>query len=105
MPNTGLSTGLGPSQRIWPLAARVSNRMHLNVTVTYPEDWTVVAGPQPFKEERMGYRHTVAVDNEGQTWSLQRIFELRGLLLEADEMPSFLERAAELEREESRPLE
>ncbi len=105
LPNTGLSTGLGPSQRIWPLAARVSNRMHLNITVTYPEDWTVLAGPQPFKEERMGYRHTVAVDNEGQTWSLQRIFELRGLLLEADEMPSFLERAAELEREESRPLE
>ncbi|MFT5058808.1 MAG: hypothetical protein ACI89E_001587, partial [Planctomycetota bacterium] len=105
LPDTGLSTGLGPSQRIWPLAARMSNRMRLKVTVTYPEDWTVFAGPQAFSEERQGYRHTVHVDSGGNTWSLERIFELRGLLLEADEMPSFLERAAELEREESRPLE
>ncbi len=105
LPNTGLSTGLGPSQRIWPLAARMSNRLHLNVTVTYPDAWTVTAGPQSFSEERLGYRHSILVGNEKQTWSLERIFELRGLLLQADEMPSFLERAAELEREESRPLE
>ena len=105
LPNTGLSTGLGPSQRNWPLAARMSNRMRLKVSVTYPEDWTVIAGPQAFAEERSGYRHTVHVDNVHHTWTLERFFELRGLQLEADEMPSFLERAAELEREESRPLE
>lgn len=105
LPTTGLSTGLGPSQRIWPLAARMSNRMHLKVSVTYPEGWTVSAGPQSFSEEREGYRHSAHVMGEGQTWSLDRIFELRGMVLKADEMPSFLERCAELEREESRPLE
>jgi hypothetical protein len=105
LPETGLSTGLGPSQRIWPLAARMSNRLHLRVSVTYPTDWSVFAGPQSFSEERFGYRHSVHVEDMENTWSLDRIFELRGLLLEADEMPSFLERAAELEREESRPLE
>ncbi|MCA9002169.1 MAG: hypothetical protein KDB61_09610, partial [Planctomycetes bacterium] len=105
LPQTGLSTGLGPSQRQWPLAARMSNRMHLSVSVTYPEGWSVLSGPQSFQEERFGYRHVVSVQNEGQTWSLERIFELRGLVLEPGEMPGFLERAAELEREEERPLE
>ncbi|MDF1836368.1 MAG: hypothetical protein P1V35_00735, partial [Planctomycetota bacterium] len=105
LPSTGLSTGLGPSQRIWPLAARMSNRMHLRVSVTYPEGWTVFAGPQSFSEEREGYRHTAHVDNDANQWSLDRIFELRGMLLQPEEMPGFLERAAELEREESRPLE
>lgn len=105
LPNAGLSTGLGPSQRNWPLAARFLLKDRFEVSVTLPEGWSVVGGPQPFVEEREGFLHRLDIAPEpGEPWRLEKTFLVRGMWLAPDEVPRFLERAAELEREEARPL-
>ncbi len=104
LPETGLSKGLGPSQRQWPLAARISRREQIQVRVTLPEGMQITGGPTGFEELREGFQHRLFLETEGQDWVLERTFIMRGLFLEADQVPTFLEKAAELEREESRPL-
>ncbi|MEZ5974723.1 MAG: hypothetical protein R3E96_07730 [Planctomycetota bacterium] len=105
IPADALSTGLGPSQRNWPLAARLSKRMRAQIVVRFGDGLKVVGGPGAFDERRPGFQHTVAVESQPGEWTLERTMILRGMYLEPSQVPSFMEREAELEREESRPLE
>jgi len=104
LPPTGLSTGLGAAQRTWPLALRVTQRNRARVRVEVGTAWRIVGAPTVFREERAGYLHALEVESSDEGWEATRTFVLRGLGLEAEEMPGFLRRAAELEREETRPL-
>ncbi|MFT7677538.1 MAG: hypothetical protein ACI8QC_001516 [Planctomycetota bacterium] len=105
LPPTGLSTSLGPARRNWMLAMRASNRARVRVRVETGEHWEVEAGPAGFLAEREGYKHlleaTVGVDG---VLDVTRIFVVRGLTVEPAEMAAFLDRAGELEREESSPV-
>jgi len=104
LPPTNLSTSLGPAQRTWPLALRVTQRSRARVRVDPGSAWRIVGAPTGFREEREGYLHALELKTGGKLWEATRTFVLRGLELDAEEMPAFLRRAAELEREETRPL-
>lgn len=104
LPSTGLSTGLGEADRTWPLALRVSKRTRVRLRVELGGHWRVRGAPAPFHEQREGYLHSLEAGESDGAWELRRTFTVRGLTLAPGEMPAFLARAAELEREEARPL-
>lgn len=105
LPGGGLSTALGPAQRRWPLALRVGDRQRVSLRIEPGEHWTLPAAPDGFEARQDGFEHslTAALD-DGGALDLRRVVALRGLLLAPDQVPGFLDREAELEREESRPL-
>lgn len=105
LPPTGLSTSLGPARRSWKLAMRGSNRARVRVRVEPGTHWSVEAAPAGFQEQREGYKHLMEVElGSDGVLDVTRIFVVRGLAVEPDEMSAFLDRAGELEREESSPV-
>lgn len=101
---TGLATGVGPAQRRWPLAMRFSQRQRVSVAIT-GEGWRVAAGPQAYREVREGFEHALAVVPEDGRWTATRTFLVRGAVLQPAEVPAFLARESELEREIARAVE
>ena len=104
LPPTQLSTGLGAAQRTWPLALRASNRERVRARIVPGAGWRVVGGPVDFATEREGFRHVLEVASGDEAWEWRRRFEIRGLMVPAEEMAGFLEEAGRREREESRSV-
>lgn len=105
LPPTGLSTSLGPARRSWTLAMRHSNRARVRVRVEPGEHWSIEAAPTGFLEQREGYKHLLEAElGPDGVLDVTRIFVVRGLTVEPKEMSAFLDRAGELEREESSPV-
>ncbi len=105
LPGGGLSTALGPAQRRWPLALRVGDRQRVSLRIEPGEHWTLPAAPDGFEALQDGFEHSLQASlDETGALDLRRVVALRGLLLSPDQVPGFLDREAELEREESRPL-
>lgn len=100
---TGLARNLGAADRRWPLALRSSQRQRVRVTVA-GEGWQVTGGPHAFREEREGFLHALEVEATDGAWHAERTFLLRGLMLPPEEVPAFLAREAELEKETQRAL-
>ena len=104
MPPTGLSTGLGAARRRWPLALRASQSTRVRVTIDPGEAWLVAGVPEGFELVRDGFQHSLQYSREEALLLVERRFGFRGLTLPAEEMPAFLERCGELEREQTRPV-
>jgi hypothetical protein len=105
IPPTGLATGLGAAQRRWPLALRVSRRDRVAVTIRGGQAWRVIAGPHAFHEQREGFLHELEVEETDGSWRAVRTLTLRGPVFAPNEVPAFLARESELERETARPVE
>lgn len=99
-----LSTGLGPAKRRWPLALRTSQRLRQRVRVEFGDAWKLVEAPEGFREERKGFVHALELEELDGALLVTRTLILRGLVVEAADMPAFLEAAAGREREEMRQL-
>ena len=56
------------------------------------------------REEREGFRFSIDSERRDDTLEVTRVLEVRGLHLEADEVPACLRRTKELEDEEGRPV-
>jgi len=101
---TGLATGLGAAERRWPLALRFSQRQRVQVSVS-GVGWRVTAGPHAFREQREGFEHSLAVEETDGVWRATRTLIIRGAVLSPEEVPGFLTREGELEKETARALE
>ena len=106
LPSPGLSTGLGAAERTWPLALRIASRTRARIRLEPGPSWQLGTGPAPFAEERRGFRYALDVTEDAGSGArtYERVLEFRGLWLEPEEMPGFLERVGNLEREERRPV-
>ncbi len=101
---TGLAKGVGSADRRWPLALRLSRRERVRIVIDLGDAWRVSEAPVAFREEAPGYQHSLLVEDGPQSWSATRTFLLRGRVLEPEEVPPFLTREAELEREVRRAV-
>ena len=99
-----VSTSFGPAERDWPLAFRSSGRTRARIRVELDGVWSFTYAPEATLVEREGFRYDLRVQREESALELRRTVEIRGLNLQAAEVPAFLERAKELEDLETTPM-
>ena len=105
LPALGLSSGLGPAQRSFPLVLRNDLRNRIRITLRPGRAWSLAGGPSAFAERRQGFRYELKrEEREEGVLHYERTLVLRGLRVAAEEMPAFLERLGQLEREELRAV-
>jgi hypothetical protein len=101
----GLATRFGPAERHWPLALRQAYRLRVTIEIDTGGHWKIVGSPAPLAEVREGFAAELAVDDSSdQVRVFTQRLEQRGLLLAAEDVPAFLARLGELEKELARPL-
>ncbi len=100
-----LDKSFGPTERRWPLAVRQGVRVRARVRIVPGEAWTLLEAAPSVIEERQGFEVALEVTHEdGGSRLYEQRYQLRGMLLEPEEIPGFLARMGEIEAEYRRPL-
>ena len=105
LPPTNLSTSFGAAERTWPLAFRGSNRTRARIRLEFDDSWAYAFAPESHTETASGFLYDFQVTRDPQTLDISRVVELRGMYLEPDEVPPFLNRNKECEDIEEREVQ
>jgi hypothetical protein len=81
----------------------VTQQSRFNITVDGGEFWRPLTQPVSEVWEKKGFRYTWTVDPSGPL-TVKRLMTIRGLYLEANEMPDFLADAKIAEDREIQPI-
>lgn len=104
LPELGLADGLGAAERELAFAFRDTLRVRVHAQLDTNEAWILEYGPSNAHQEMEGFLYDFRVASDEFHLSVDRVLTMRGLVVEAEDFPAFLETLREYENQASRAV-